>query len=152
MESGGRSIGCNIILPKEQRPNKYLDRFVELDYFFIRKVLLNKYSYAFVVMPGGYGTLDEFFEAITLIQNGKTQRFPVILFGRSFHEPLYNHVLKMEREKTISPDDVRLFLYTDSVEEAIEHIKKYAIEGFGLKHKRHMRAFGLLGEKKYRRG
>jgi len=136
-EVGGRSIGCNIVLPKEQKPNKYLDKWVDIDYFFIRKTLLTKYSYAFVVMPGGYGTMDEFFEAITMIQTGKFQRFPVVLFGKEFHEELYQYMQRMVREKTISIEDLQLFLYTDSVDEAIAHIRKNAIEGFGLKkHKR----------------
>ncbi len=72
---GGKSIGCNIVLPHEQNPNPYLDKWVDFDYFFVRKVLLSKYSYAFVVLPGGYGTLDEFFESLTLIQTGKFKNF-----------------------------------------------------------------------------
>ena len=147
-EAGGHSIGCNIILPKEQKPNKYLDRWVDIDYFFIRKVLLTKYSYAFVVMPGGYGTMDEFFEAITMIQTGKTMRFPVILMGMSYHEELFKYIENMIHEKTISPEDAKLFLFTDSITEAINHINKYAIEGFGLKKKRRMKPFGILGEHK----
>src|ERR1051326_7094657 len=80
-DAGGRSVGCNILLPKEQKPHHFLDRWITLHYFFVRKTLLSKYSYAFVVLPGGYGTLDEFFEAITLIQTGKFKRFPVVLMG-----------------------------------------------------------------------
>ena len=144
-EAGGRSIGCNIVLPKEQQPNKYLDRWVSIDYFFIRKVLLTKYSYAFVVMPGGYGTMDEFFEAITLIQTGKTLRFPIVLFGKSFHHELMLHINKMVTEKTISEEDARLFLFTDSIAEATAHIEKYAIEKFNLKRK-NIRPSRLLGE------
>jgi len=148
-EAGGHSIGCNIVLPKEQKPNKYLDRWVDIDYFFVRKVLLTKYSYAFVVMPGGYGTMDEFFEAITLIQTGKSMRFPVILMGKAFHEELFKYIQNMVEEKTISPEDAHLFLFTDSITEAIAHINKYAIEGFGLKKKRKMTPFSILGERKY---
>lgn len=147
-EAGGKSIGCNIVLPKEQHPNKYLDKWVNIDYFFVRKVLLTKYSYAFVVMPGGYGTMDEFFESMTMIQTGKMQRLPVILMGKEFHEELYLYIQNMIAEKTISPEDARLFLFTDSVPEAIAHINKYAIEGFGLKKKRRIRPFGFLGERK----
>lgn len=147
-EGGGRSIGCNIILPKEQKPNKYLDKWVDIDYFFLRKILLTKYSYAFVVMPGGYGTLDEFFEAITLIQTGKSLRFPVVLMGKAYHEELFKYIGNMVHEKTINPEDAQLFLFTDSVEEAINHIKKYAIEGFGLKKIRKYKPFGILGERK----
>lgn len=145
-EAGGRSIGCNIVLPMEQKPNRYLDSWVKIDYFFIRKVLLTKYSYAFVVMPGGYGTMDEFFEAITLIQTGKTMRFPVILMGKAYHEELFRYIENMISEKTISVEDSKLFLFTDSIEEAIRHINKYAIHGFGLKKKKRMKPFSLLGE------
>lgn len=144
-DAGGRSIGCNIILPKEQHPNKYLDKWVDFELFFVRKTLLSKYSYAFVVMPGGYGTLDEFFEALTLIQTGKFKKFPVVLMGRDFHAHLYDHLLRLAEEKTIDPQDLDLFLFTDSVEEAISHITKYAIEGFGLK-KRIMKPKKILGE------
>ncbi len=147
-EEGGRSIGCNIVLPKEQKPNPYLDRWVDIDYFFIRKVLLSKYSYAFVVMPGGYGTMDEFFEAITLIQTGKFQKFPVVLFGKSFHEKLYSYLQKMVTEQTISPEDINLFLYTDSVEEAMQHIAKHTFDNFGLKKRRAIKPIAALGESK----
>jgi uncharacterized protein (TIGR00730 family) len=145
-EAGGRSIGCNIVLPKEQKPNKYLDRWVNIDYFFVRKILLTKYSYAFVVMPGGYGTMDEFFEAITLMQTGKTLRFPVILMGKGYHEELFRYIQNMVEEKTISPEDMGLFLFTDSVSEAINHINKYAVEGYGLKEIRKIKPFSFLGE------
>lgn len=143
----GRSIGCNIILPMEQHPNKYLDRWIDLRYFFVRKVLLTKYSYAFIVLPGGYGTMDEFFESLTLIQTGKFQRFPVVLMGKAYHEELYLYLQKLVFEKTIGADDLDLFLFTDSVEAAVEHINKYAIEGFGLKKKRKIKAASWLGER-----
>lgn len=132
-DAGGISIGCNIVLPKEQHPNKYLDKWVDFDYFFIRKVLLSKYSYGFVVMPGGYGTLDEFFEAITLIQTGKFKRFPVVLMGTEFHQKLYSHLQLLVKEQTIDPIDLELFLFTDSVEAAVEHLRKFGIEQFKLK-------------------
>ena len=80
-EAGGRSVGCNIRLPLEQEPNPYLDRFVTIDHFFVRKVMLFKYSYAFIMLPGGFGTMDEFFEALTLIQTGKIQNFPLVVMG-----------------------------------------------------------------------
>lgn len=147
-EAGGISVGCNIKLPKEQQPNKYLDRWVTIDYFFIRKTLLSKYSYAFVVMPGGYGTLDEFFEAITLIQTGKFQKFPIVLMGKEYHKDLYEHMQTMVDSQTISPDDIKLFLFTDSITEAVAHIEKYAIEGFGLKKRRRIKPMGILGEPK----
>src|SRR4029453_17989739 len=87
-EAGGVSVGCNIQLPMEQRPNPYLDRFVEFRYFFVRKVMLVKYSYAFLVMPGGYGPLDELFEALVLIQTRKIQNFRVVLMGVDYWRPL----------------------------------------------------------------
>lgn len=146
-EAGGLSVGCNIKLPQEQKPNPYLDKWVTFNYFFVRKVLLTKYSYAFVVMPGGYGTMDEFFESITLIQTGKFQRFPVVLMGKSFHQELYRYIQKMVQEKTISPEDVDLFLFTDSIEEAIAHIQLHAIGDFGLKKRRRIRALRILGER-----
>src|SRR5688572_5144741 len=143
---GGRSIGCNIILPHEQHPNRYLDKWVDFDLFFVRKTLLSKYSYAFVVMPGGYGTLDEFFEALTLIQTGKFKKFPIVLMGKDYHADLYNHLQRLSEEKTIDPLDLHLFLFTDSIDEAINHITKYAIEGFGLKKRKRMKTRKFLGE------
>ncbi len=147
-EAGGRSIGCNIILPKEQQHNRYLDKWVEFNYFFVRKVLLSKYSYAFVMMPGGYGTLDEFFEAITLIQTGKFKRFPVVVMGKDFHAKLQEHLERLVQEKTIDAADLHLFLLTDSTEEATEHIRKHAIEGFGLKRRTPQKAMKILGERR----
>ncbi len=144
---GGRSIGCNIILPHEQQPNPYLDKWVDFDYFFVRKTLLSKYSYGFVVMPGGYGTLDEFFEAITLIQTGKFQRFPVVLMGKEYHAALYEHIQGMVKKRTIGAEDTDLFLFTDSIEEAVEHIRKYAIDGFGLKVIKRPKPYKWLGER-----
>ena len=145
-DAGGISIGCNIVLPKEQHPNKYLDKWVDFDYFFVRKVLLSKYSYAYVVMPGGYGTLDEFFEAMTLIQTGKFQKFPIVLMGLDYHKALYDHLQRMAVEKTIDPVDLKLFLFTDSIDDAIAHIKTHAIEGFKLKTK-HYKPKRWLGER-----
>lgn len=143
---GGRSVGCNIILPQEQHPNKYLDKWVDFDYFFVRKTLLSKYSYGFVVMPGGYGTLDEFFEALTMIQTGKFQKFPIVLMGRDYHKALYEHFQRLVREKTIDPEDIQLFLFTDSLEDAVKHIREYSIEAFGLKKRKKIRKWWVLGE------
>ena len=113
---GGRSVGCNIVLPMEQEPNPYLDKWVNMRYFFVRKTLLLKYSYAFVIVPGGFGTLDELFEAMTLIQTGKIQAFPVIIFGKTFHADLAAPDERMGQEKTITEEDLRLILITHSVE------------------------------------
>jgi len=124
-EGGGASIGCNIELPMEQEPNPYLDRFVEFEYFFVRKVMLVKYSQAFVVMPGGLGTLDEVFETATLIQTGKIERFPIIAMGSEFWEPFRGFTTgSMVREGTIDDSDRELFKLTDSVEEAVAAIER----------------------------
>ncbi len=131
-EVGGRSVGCNIQLPTEQSPNPYLDRSVTLRYFSVRKTLLMKYSYAFVVCPGGVGTLDEFFEALTLIQTGKVRNFPIVLMGREYWHELNVLLEKMARLGTISSQDLQLIHTTDSVEEAIQHIETKAIKPFGL--------------------
>lgn len=132
-EIGGKSVGCNIVLPMEQDPNPYLDRWVDIRYFFVRKTLLIKYSYAFIVMPGGFGTLDEFFEAITLIQTKKTHNFPIIIFGKEFHEDILDHIQRMVNFKTISPEDTGLYLVTDSIEEVVAHLNAHAVERFKLR-------------------
>ncbi|HKQ40157.1 MAG TPA: TIGR00730 family Rossman fold protein [Verrucomicrobiae bacterium] len=133
-EAGGPSVGCNVELPHEQMANQYLDRWVTLRYFFVRKTLLMKYSYAFVILPGGAGTLDEFFGALTLIQTGKIRNFPIVVMGVEYWRQLVEFMESMARAGTISRDDLRLIQVTDSVEEAIEHIREKAIEPFGLKY------------------
>ena len=144
----GKSVGCNIVLPMEQGANAYLDKWVDMRYFFVRKVLLSKYSYAFVVLPGGYGTLDEFFEAITLIQTDKVKHFPVVLIGKEYHKKLYEHILHLAEAGTIAQKDIDLFLLTDDVEEAMAFIKKNAIESFNLRRKKIDKPKAWLGEKK----
>ncbi|MCP5521495.1 MAG: TIGR00730 family Rossman fold protein [Verrucomicrobiales bacterium] len=124
-EGGGVSLGCNIILPHEQKPNRYLDRFIEMDHFFVRKVMLVKYSCAFVVMPGGFGTLDETFESLTLIQCRKIARFPVVLMGTEFWQHLRTFVRNsLIAEGTISPEDLELARLTDSPAEAVKLIRQ----------------------------
>jgi uncharacterized protein (TIGR00730 family) len=130
---GGRSVGCNIVLPHEQNHNPYLDKWVNIKYFFVRKTLLIKYSYAFVVMPGGFGTLDEYFEALTLIQTKMISQFPVIIFDKDFHQKVMEHIDLMKGKATISTDDLKLCLFTDSVEEAVAYLRENAIGRFGLK-------------------
>lgn len=143
---GGRSVGCNIKLDTEQFPNQYLDKWVEIKHFFVRKVLLIKYSYAFVVMPGGFGTLDEYFEAITLIQTKKIGNFPVIIFCKDFHSKLIEHISLMKEMGTISDTDHDLFLVTDSVEEAVRLIRENSINRHGLKSDERIRPFRGLFE------
>jgi uncharacterized protein (TIGR00730 family) len=128
----GKSVGCNIILPFEQKPNPFLDKFVNFRYFFVRKVLLVKYSYAFVIMPGGAGTLDEMFETITLIQTGKISSFPVVLMGKSYWQPMVDFMHSMVEAGTISASDLELFILTDDIEEATAHIEKHAVSKFNL--------------------
>lgn len=144
---GGLSVGCNITLPHEQDHNPYLDRFVEFRYFFVRKVMLVKYSYAFVVMPGGFGTLDELFESSTLIQTGKIKDFPVVLMGCEFWQPMLEFLREtMVKAGTIAAADVDRILVTDDVAEAVAHIRAGA--GKHLAMKRPPRASPLLGEKR----
>ncbi|HEU4935594.1 MAG TPA: TIGR00730 family Rossman fold protein [Vicinamibacterales bacterium] len=132
-EAGGRSVGCNIVLRQEQQPNAYLDRWVTCRYFFVRKVLLFKYSYAFIALPGGVGTIDELFEAFTLIQNGKIRQFPMILMGTEYWRPLTDLLERMAAVGAIGPRDRDLLLVTDDVEEAIAHLERNAIERFALR-------------------
>jgi len=147
-EAGGASIGCNIRLPLEQRPNPYLDRWTEFRYFFVRKVMLVKYSYAFVVLPGGFGTLDEIFETATLIQTGKIRRFPVVVMGREYWQPLIDFIEgTMIPRGTISPGDIKDLLVTDSPEEAVDRIFQVVTSHFGVIARRKLKPRWLLGEK-----
>jgi uncharacterized protein (TIGR00730 family) len=128
-EAGGLSLGCNIILPKEQHANPYLDRFIEMHHFFVRKVMLVKYSRAFVVMPGGLGTLDEAFETLTLVQCRKLERFPIVAMGADFWGQMRNFIRgTLVSEATISPEDLELLHVTDSSEEALTYIRD-GVEG-----------------------
>ncbi len=124
-ESGGNSIGCNIQLPFEQKPNPYLTRSLTFEHFFVRKVLLVKYSYAFIIMPGGFGTMDELFEILTLVQTKTVTNFPIVLFGKEFHQPLMDMIGWMAQQGTISKEDLSLVLLTDDEEEAMNHIHFY---------------------------
>lgn len=148
---GGISVGCNIILPHEQKENPYLDKLVTFDSFFVRKELLRKYSFAFVVLPGGFGTLDEFFETVTLIQTGKIEKFPIVIMGTEFHQDIKAHIERMEREKTISKEDLNLFLFSDDVEEVVEHISHFAKEHKGIKLKPAAKPMKILGEEEIKR-
>jgi len=123
-EAGGRSLGCNIVLPQEQVPNQYLDKFVTFHYFFIRKVMLIKYSEAFIFFPGGFGTLDEAFEAATLVQTGKIVDFPIVFVGTDYWSPMFDFLKnRLMTEGTIDRADYDRLILTDSVEEIIERLE-----------------------------
>jgi len=146
-EAGGRSLGVNIELPFEQELNRYVQRSLTMRYFFTRKVVLVKYSYAFIILPGGSGTMDEMFETMTLIQTGKLKIFPIILMGRDYWQPLMDFIHQMVEEGTLSPDDPDLIFFTDDVEEAAAHLQRHAVRQFGLRRKRAPKAMRVLGEK-----
>jgi hypothetical protein len=139
-EAGGMSVGCNIELPHEEQHNDYLDRWVEFRYFFVRKVMLIKYSFAFFGLPGGFGTMDEMFEVATLIQTGKIDPFPCILMGTSYWRPLFDFIRKsMLAEGTIRPDENLPLLLTDDLDEAIAFAVRGAESNLG---KRKLRPLG----------
>lgn len=123
-QAGGKSIGCNIVLPMEQQPNPYVDKFIEFRYFFVRKVMLVKYSVAFVVLPGGFGTLDELFEALTLVQTRKIAQFPVVLMGVEYWSPMIEFIRDtLIKRGTINPEDLDLLTVTDDMEVAARAVK-----------------------------
>ena len=132
-EQGGMSVGCNIKLPFEQKPNPYVQTSITFDHFFIRKVMLVKYSYAFVIMPGGFGTMDEFFGTLTLVQTKNLLQFPLVLFGVEYYRPLFAYMEDMAREGTISTEDLSLVLLTDSIAEAIRHIDTFIKKNYPIK-------------------
>ena len=136
-DAHGISVGCNIILPQEQQPNPYLDRWVDFRYFFVRKVMLVKYSYGFVATPGGFGTLDELFEVATLIQTGKIKGFPIVLLGVEYWTPLLDFLrTPVLKNAAIDQRDLDQLLVTDSPAEAVEFIKNSVMGRFGLKYVR----------------
>jgi len=143
---GGRSIGCNIVLPKEQKPNPYVDHFIDFEHFFIRKLMLIKYSFAFVVCPGGFGTLDELFEVLTLIQTGKLQDFPVALVGRDYWQPGIEQLRKFIAEKTIDPADLDRLIVGDDPRDIVKKITAVARERFGLSEGAKLKPRWWLGE------
>ncbi len=132
-EACGYSVGCNIELPVEQQPNRYLDRWVTFRHFFVRKLMLVKYSYAFIALPGGFGTLDEIFETATLIQTGKIKQFPIVFMGCEFWQPLLDFLRdRFLAAGTIDPSDYALIHVTDSAEEAVKSVTDIALHQFGL--------------------
>jgi len=148
--AGTLSLGCNIELPFEQQPNQYLDRMVNIRYFFVRKELLRKYSSGFVIMPGGLGTLDEFFEVITLIQTGKMKNFPVVVMGLEYHENLMRYFEALVKEETVGLTDFQHILFTDDLKEAVEHIQN-CTQLTPEKHAHSNAPLWILGERKIRR-
>ncbi len=144
-EEGGISVGCNIQLPFEQKPNPYVNKSITFEHFFVRKVLLTKYSYAFIIMPGGFGTMDEFFETLTLVQTKSISQFPIVLFGKKYFEPLMEMIEHMCHEGTISREDLDLVLFTDDYDEAINHVSVYVSQNYKV---RYRKKFWWLFEKR----
>ncbi|HET6323090.1 MAG TPA: TIGR00730 family Rossman fold protein [Planctomycetaceae bacterium] len=146
-EVGGYSVGCNIELPQEQHPNVYLDRWVTFPHFFVRKLMLVKYSYAFIAMPGGFGTLDEIFETATLIQTHKIKDFPLVLVGKDYWQPLLDFLRgRLIEAKTIDPIDAERILVTDSAEDAVDCVRDVALRQFGLTYGPQIKPRWWLGE------
>src|SRR5436305_1309804 len=137
-ENGGKSVGCNIRLPFEQVANKYVQTSITFDHFFVRKTLLIKYSYAFIIMPGGFGTMDEFFETLTLVQTKTVTSFPMVLFGKAFYKELWETMQDMAERGTIAKEDLNLVLLTDDVSDAMMHISKYIETNYKIKPQRRL--------------
>ncbi|MEJ7737811.1 MAG: TIGR00730 family Rossman fold protein [Chitinophagaceae bacterium] len=135
-ETSGYSVGCNIRLPFEQKSNPYLNKSVTFEHFFVRKVILAKYSYAFIILPGGFGTMDEFFETITLIQTKTITQFPIVLFGTDYFRPLLEFIEFMAEQGTISKEDLNLVLITDDINEAMNHIHIYINKNYTIKQRK----------------
>lgn len=135
-DAGGPSVACNIELPHEQGTNPYVDRSVSAHYFFVRKVLLFKYSYAFIAMPGGLGTMDELFEALTLVQTKKIRNFPVVLIGTEYWKTLMALLQDLERAGAIASEDLNLVMVTDDLDAAMAHLELHTVEPFGLKRRK----------------
>ena len=136
-EAGGQSIGLNIQIPVEQKPNRFIKTVLQFRYFFCRKFMFVKYAQAYVIMPGGFGTLDEFFEAITLIQTGRSEPFPVILVGKTYWQGLiqwFNTTLL--RNQSISKNDLAIFELVDTPEEVVQIIKNFNLKNNKKKKKK----------------
>jgi uncharacterized protein (TIGR00730 family) len=146
-EAHGQSVGSNILLPFEQDANPYLDVVVNFEYFFVRKVMLLKYSYGFVALPGGFGTLDEIYETLTLIQTGKMAGFPLVVMGSEFWAPMRAQLELMAEQGTIDPEDLDRLLVTDDVDEAVQHIVSSTRARFGLQTRMVVRPRWFLGER-----
>jgi len=145
---GGRSIGCNIVLPHEQQHNSFLDEWITFRYFFVRKVMLVKYSYAFIALPGGLGTLDEVFETATLIQTAKIREFPLVLMGKEFWDPLLQFMSeRLVKARTIDAVDLERFIVTDSAEEAAKAVTEVAKRRFHLTYGSRLKRRWIFGER-----
>jgi uncharacterized protein (TIGR00730 family) len=134
-ENGGASVGCNIQLPFEQKANPYVQTSITFEHFFVRKTMMVKYSYAFIIMPGGFGTMDEFFETITLVQTKMITQFPVVLFGKDYYKDLMEMIENMATQGAIAKEDMKLVLLTDNIEEAISHIQTYITTNYKKRRK-----------------
>ena len=145
-EAGGKSVGCKVELPFEQELNPYMDRSVTCRHFFVRKVLLFKYSCAFIALPGGFGTLDELFEALTLIQTGKVSHFPVVLIGSDYWQPQIEALRRLAANGAIDTGDLDLFLVTDDVDAALAYVEQRVVGRFGVQ-RRPIRPVRILGER-----
>ena len=132
-ENGGESVGCNFQLPFEQKINPYVHTSITYEHFFVRKTMMTKYSYAFIIMPGGFGTMDEFFETLTLVQTKTISGFPIVLYGKQFHKELWDYLEYLAIQGTINREDLSLVLMTDSIDEAIEHISTYITTNYKVK-------------------
>lgn len=137
-ENNGMSVGCNIKLPFEQSTNKYLHKSMTFEFFFTRKTMLIKYSYAFIIMPGGFGTMDEFFETLTLVQTKTITGFPIVMFGKEYYKELMEAMEDMVIQGTIAKEDMNLVLLTDDVNEAMDHIRKYIQTNYKIKPRRRL--------------
>jgi len=131
-ENGGASVGCNIQLPFEQKINPYVQTSLTFEHFFVRKTVMTKYSYAFIIMPGGAGTMDEFFETLTLVQTRTITNFPIVLFGKDYHKELWDYLEFLAIQGTINAEDLALVLVTDSIDEAIDHITTYITTNYKI--------------------
>ncbi|HVG93031.1 MAG TPA: TIGR00730 family Rossman fold protein [Planctomycetota bacterium] len=145
-DAGGLSIGCNIELPMEQAPNPYVDKVVHFRHFYVRKVMLVKYSFGFVTLPGGFGTMDEIFETATLVQTGKIRDFPLVLMGREYWEEMMEFLRVMVARGTIAQEDYDRLVVTDDPSEAVALVRDAAISRFGLSYTEPKRRW-IFGEK-----
>lgn len=145
-ENGGYSVGCNIILPFEQKENPYIHKGFTFRHFFVRKTLLIKYSYGFIIMPGGFGTMDELFETLTLVQTKTITQFPIVLYSKEYFQPLMDYLQFLAKETTIGQEDLKLIILTDNIDEAMEHIHTYIQGNYTIK--KRPRPFWAFFEKK----